>query len=313
MSGWAQGAVWAAGAILTLDALLRLFGGLWRRTGGRWRHARAQLARLAANADIGYFDEVLGAPFLKRQHVLLAGSPRLAVDQHSVAGVREYIYVGLGFYVQAVTEGNDRVIAYTVTMRNARLKAKVPVPNLGIFTSDGEPVELELGSSRFADVPWTAGDVYADVGAHNFAYRESYYLANPGNYQSLVLSWNDAGVGRFVSDLDIVTRLARDLDDNRARLRSTSSRETTEDYAPEIIEAFLGSEAGKAIRAELEINSYTLTAPHVQVDPSLPIYGVDVNDVRVLDRPSRKAIREFRHERKRALALAKKSQTSPPG
>jgi hypothetical protein len=160
-------------------------------------------------------------------------------------------------------------------------------------------------------VPWTAGDVYAHVGAHNLAYRESTYLANPGNYQSIVLSWNDAGVGGFVSDhLDTVIRLARDLDNNRSRVRSTSSRKEARDCALEIIEVFLGSDAGNAIRANLVIKTYTLTAPHVDVDPSLPIYGVDVDDVRVLNRPSRKALRELRRERKRELALAKKAGTA---
>jgi hypothetical protein len=98
----------------------------------------------------------------------------------------EYIYLGLGFYVQPITDKDDRVLVFTVTRRDEWLKAKVPVPNLGMYTDDAQPVELTLGRSRLADSPWEPSPIYAFVGAHDFVHRECYYLANPGNYQSLV-------------------------------------------------------------------------------------------------------------------------------
>lgn len=35
------------------------------------------------------------------------------------------------------------------------------------------------------------------VGARRFGYAESFYFGNPGNYQSYLLAYNDAGVGEF--------------------------------------------------------------------------------------------------------------------
>lgn len=295
MSAWAQGAVWTAGAILTLDALIRLLGGLWRRTAGRWRHARSQLQRLAANADIGYFDQVLGAPFLKRRLVRLSGSRRLLVDDRPAGGISEFIYVGVGFYLQAVTDGNNRVIAYTVTTKDTRLKAQVPVPNLGIFTRGARPVDLVLGSSYFAEVPWTPGRIFTDVLAHNVGYRESYYLGTPGNYQTLVLSYNDAGIAvDSVIDRDALFSLARSLDDNATEIREGRLlTRQAEDRWSGIVADFIDSTSGRLMRQKLEINSYTVTAPHIEGDLALPIFGVDINDVLVLRRVSYKQLKKF--------------------
>lgn len=258
MSGWAQGVVWVAGAIITLDALLRLLGGFARRTFRRWHHARAQLDQLAANTHVGYFTSVLGVPALKRSH------DAYIQDESALT---EYVYLGVGFYVQAITDDDDRVLVFTVTMRDDRLKAKVQVPNLGMYTSDAKPVELTLGRSRLADVPWMPGSIYATIGANRIVHRECYYLANPGNYQSLVISWNDAGSGSYSGSTEPVTALAPEV-----------HAENTEE--------FLNSDGGKALRREVTMNTYGITAPLIGVDLTAPVYGVDLNDVRVLDGPS---------------------------
>lgn len=261
--------VWSAGAILTLDALIRLLGSLSRRTFGRWRHARSQLRRLAANADIGFFTSVLGAPFLRREHNSLL---------HEVRGrLTEYVFVGLGFYVQAITDEHGLVVIFTVTARENKLKAKIPIPNFGMYTSEAKPLELKLGSSHMADCPWPPDKVYAYVGAHSFGYYESYYLANPGNYQTLVLSWNESGIGS--------------LTDNRAPLEQLSSNEPSLDVAREEL---LSSPEGIAVRRETVINSYSLTAPGLTVDLRLDeLYGVRHNDVRVLVPPTRGDLRKW--------------------
>jgi hypothetical protein len=135
-----------------------------------------------------------------------------------------------------------------------------------MYTEDAKPVELTLGRSRLSDVPWAPSSIYAAVGAHRIFYRECHYLANPGNYQSLVISWNDAGSGSYADSIEPIVAFGGEVD-----VKDT--------------EAFLASEGAEALRHQVVMNSYGVTSPFVEVDLEAPVYGVDLNDVRVLDSP----------------------------
>lgn len=124
----------------------------------------SNLRHLATETNIDYFKSMLGNP----------------VYTNSFKTVNEYIFVDELFYVQAVVDKKDKVIAYSVTTRDPKFNPKVPIFN-----------NIILGKSKFIDTnifnkkpDW----IISMLGAHDLFYSEGYYLGNPGGYQSIFFS-----------------------------------------------------------------------------------------------------------------------------
>jgi hypothetical protein len=124
---------------------------------------------------ISQFEDRLGQPILRN---------RLP------SGALESIFVDSDYYVQAIDD-QEKVVFFSVTTRTERFS-----PVLGTdFEFVDHPGTVSIGKDSFADIVTAPRGVFIAIGAHNFAYYEVYYLANPGNYLTYVLGLNEAGLG----------------------------------------------------------------------------------------------------------------------
>lgn len=235
----------AAGAIVTLDAAIRIASTLLRRTLARKAEARRKLSRLAANVQLRYFSAVLGEP---------------AIRQQWSDGIVENVYVDDLYYVQALSDIDGQVVAYCVTLRSEKFRLKVPFPNAGRYSSSSTQVKALLNASKFAAV-CEPTQIYKSVTARRFWYSETYYFGNPSNYQTVALGVNDSSP----ADLDL---------DSLVRFSSPRAEPTTASLTSSELEVF---------RKVSAPNTYAIGAPHVVLAEHFPsgCFGADLDAVRV--------------------------------
>jgi hypothetical protein len=237
-----------AGAIVTIDSLLRIGTLAYRRTIGKRKFARQKLSRLGANAHISYFISILGQPVFIMQH-----SEELT----------EHVFIDKLYYVQAIVAKSENVRFYTVTVRDKRLRCVVPLPNEGRYTLDAPSVKIGIGRDTFGTIGWEPTTVLASLGARRAWYAETYYLGNPMNYQTLILSWNDAGFGSWPPLEALLKDFSNVID-------STNT------------ERYLRSDTTLRLRPAIQFNSYGFTAPHETPKDDQVYLGVDSDKVRVI-------------------------------
>ncbi len=215
-------------ALLAGGAALVVVGGAlrgwWRRTVGRRADRYARLKRLGTGAHLTFFEAVLGEPPAISRTVINANyleyvssadldydamrpgetQTRLVSKPFGVA-----IFIDRDYYVQAITDTDGTVVAFSVTTRSRRFRPDyVPHHEPGPIerwrhkrswgTRYRPLVKVTLGKTTFADLDPDDPDAFAGprlrlkLGAHNFAYSEITYMGNPGFYQSFAWTSSDA-------------------------------------------------------------------------------------------------------------------------
>ena len=125
--------------VVVLSSLLTLANGLsfllkqFRSTLGFPTNLRGQLRQLSAGVTIGFFRELLGPDVFAR-----TDGPR-----------REHVFINKYCYVQAVTDLEGTVLAFSVTTRKRRFH---PTLVLGPYWLNGEKLKVRLGRTRFFDL-----------------------------------------------------------------------------------------------------------------------------------------------------------------
>jgi hypothetical protein len=167
--------------VILLSSLITISNGLsilrrsYRSTLGYKGVQRRKLSRLAAGVNIGYFKEILGsAAFLNTKSSRTESSTDIDVED----GPREYIFVNKYFYVQAIADSRDRVLAFSVTSRNKRFN---PTLMLGPYSTDNLRIRVRLGKTGFVELSSLArpASISSSLGARRFSYYEEYYFGNP--------------------------------------------------------------------------------------------------------------------------------------
>jgi hypothetical protein len=246
--------------VVILSSLLTLANGLsfllkqFQSTLGFPTKLRAQLRRLSAGVTIGFFRELLGPDVFARTN----GSRR------------EHIFINKYCYVQAVTDLEGTVVAFSVTTRKRWFHPKLV---LGPYSLTGEKLKVRLGRTKFFELQRFARpqDVSSSLGAHSFHYSEEYYFGNPGKYQTFVFAINDAGHCQY------------------------SQPPTHEDCATGVANAAVAEFRNRSV-----INTYTIVAPLVSAKDAMGgfWFGADKQQVRILDGPqqriSRRQLRRMR-------------------
>jgi hypothetical protein len=198
-----------APAFATVLALLAGARAWFRRTLGRRKDRYDRIALLGTNAHLSFFTSVLSEPAMHRSLVSYVSVLREGGGDEEIEfelqerAFLESIYIDRDFYVQAFSDVDGAVVAFSVTTRSRRFRPALRSPGsyhtgLGrierlLRLSEGEPIfEIKLGKSRFTSLgePQKAA---AWVGARRMSYYEAYWLGNPGHYQWYVFSINDAG------------------------------------------------------------------------------------------------------------------------
>jgi hypothetical protein len=336
--------VGAAGTVAVfLAAALSLMAGArsrWRRTIGRRRDHYRRLGRLGANAQVSFFNAVLGAPPALRRSLLAevtsvsehagdtsmssAYATRIALfyhqmrdlplddDEDSASGLgagenldqkrtdaavdteppsaaddlqlvrtpielTETVWLDRDYYVQALVDPDETVLAFSVTTRSRRFRPLFQVP-----TSPGlvervrfihqsntlRPAPLfrvRLGRTHFAGIG-EPGGVLASLGFRRFAYTEAHWFGNPGSYQYYVFSFNDAGsppwpdTSLIFPDGGGVFRAGLWADDS-----SPATLETINDF-----------------RKRTAPNTYTVVGPRFQLEDYPTSFGPDYDEIRIL-------------------------------
>jgi hypothetical protein len=209
----------------------------------------AKIQSLATETQIDYFSAVLGAPAFKN---------------HDYTNYFEYIFVHPKYYVQALTDTDNKVLLYSVTTRVSGFNPTFRIG--GIDATTGKEFEVVLGKTKFDELPFKPIKLDGDQGARRSYYREKYYFGNPGFYQNYDFAYNDSGYPKCqeVVPYDIIP------DDE-----SLDGKDT--DKLPVALKHF---------RSVCVVNTFsvsTFTAgPKEDVDNQISDIGPDYDQVRVL-------------------------------
>ncbi len=202
-----------------------------------------RISSLSAGLDIDYFTEMIDfRPAFKNQY-----------DNY-----QEYIYVHELFYIQAITDQNNKVLMYSVTTRDYSFNPKLVLDEM---SQDNKKFVVILGQSTFGDVEdYLPESISAGYGARRAWYHEKYYFGNPGLYQNYIIAYNDAGVG----SIEDFTILSFDTLDQYNRTEASIS--------PDI----------KKIRNHIIVNTYSI-GNQLGIDGfSAFQFGPDLDQVRLL-------------------------------
>jgi hypothetical protein len=237
-----EGATLLAGlaALYVVSSAARSF---WRRTLGRRSDRYGRIARLGTGANLSFFVAVLGEPPAMSSTVVkddyieyvrpgdpdwddgeLGGQPRSVPREFLVS-----TFIDRDYYVQTITDGDNTVLAYSVTTRSRKFQPVLQVPRrpgplaqrLRWWRTYGRPhrapAYVKLGRTTFADLDSLEPDSFSSphfrimMGAHNHAYSEIVYKGNPGYYQTFVWTASDAArQGRFGSGMAVVQEIEGD-------------------------------------------------------------------------------------------------------
>jgi len=234
-----------------------------------------KLQTVAPGLQIGYIFEVLGSP---------------AITNSNKDGTKkEYIFVNKFFYLQAITRTDGYILSVAVTSRDKSFQPsfsahgytdKITInPNYKENINDSEldiksllnikkGKEIVLNKTTFLDV--TSVEALkeghtlcrAHIGANRFSYSEETYLANPGNYQTMIVALNDAGnngVSKYYGEMFDTFFVNMEDQENCEKVP----------YGH---------------RSDTVINTFVMTAPFVSgADISDFTFGADLRDVRVFD------------------------------
>ena len=131
-----------------------------------------ELQKLSNGVQLSYFDGLMGKPTFVNQ---------VYGDKYI-----ENIYAGEMYYIQALSDNNDKVVSYAVTSRNEDFN-----PSLVVLGN-----EIVLNKTNFGSMPeyfQSPNYCYHYIGNTSPSYYfQGYYFGNPGNYQTYLFGINDS-------------------------------------------------------------------------------------------------------------------------
>ena len=211
-----------------------------------------KIQNLSANVHISKFTEAFGNPAI--------------INNVEKDKLKNYVYINKLFYVDVLTNLDDKVMSYAVTTRNRDFSPTITIP---VTEYNGKPTQITLNKSTPADIsPFienqpmgTFPTCTAIFGVRRFWYFEGLYKGNPNNYQSVYYGINDAGI---INDSDITT-LAKAVGNGSTECTNVPSE----------------------FRKTAKINTFMVTAPFefiaLEASKAAQIkFGVELDEVRVI-------------------------------
>ena len=285
------------GALIVIGATIREF---WRRTLGRRSDRYGRLSRLGTGAHLSFFTAVLGEPpamsrtVLKTDFKEFIGSNDPAFEPTSEGPQVRLVSARFGvstfidrdYFVQAITDQDQTVIAYSVTTRSNWFRPVLEIPRrpgpitrlrwrrkFGLWRP---VVRVKLGRTKFADFDPPNPDGFngphlrVNMGAHNHAYSEIEYKGNPGYYQSFAWTASDAArQGRFGLGMSVQ--------------REVGGNEWPNQEDPSAGPAWQAMPETQRFRRETVTTTYTVIGPSLWLENyPLERFGPWVDEVRTL-------------------------------
>lgn len=159
-----------------------------------------KLIQVNAGATNQYIETLFGKPFIIRK------LPKYFNEQDSshptgLENLTERIYNDEKFYLQTISDEEDKIIAYSVTTRQKSFIPQIPL-NLyrsvlknGSYVAEPYVVDLKLGKTSFGDLkdyaPLKSG--FGSWNQHHF-YLEHQYFGRPGDYKEYLFGISPYGV-----------------------------------------------------------------------------------------------------------------------
>jgi len=214
-----------------------------------------KINKLSTNVHISNITKVLGEPTTMN-------------DYDKDDNLKEYIFVNKLYYVDVLTNHDEKVLSYAVTSRE---KTFMPTFSRPPVQYNGEPLSITLNKSTLKDVsPTIEKTNYSTYptckvlfGVRRFWYFEGLYDGNPDDYQSVYYGINDAG---YIQNWDNISSLAQQIG-----FESSNCSDISEDF-----------------RRAATINTFMITAPFefmaLESSKAANIkFGVDSDEVRVIN------------------------------
>jgi hypothetical protein len=267
-----------AAALLTVGAALREW---YRRTLGRRRDRYERLGRLGTQAQLSFFESVLGEPPAMRKTITAEVQEYEAEAAEMLSVEREFIecfFIDRDYYVQVVCDIEETVIAFSVTTRSNRFRPTFKVPTgygrrrrrrRRWKKQTGESFrtyfEVTLGKTRFERLRNDVGPPRRkiEVGARTYFFTELYGFGNPGHYQTFCFT---ASVAAVQAPIGPIADLAQSI--GRGWVEEPSDSE--------------GADLLRRVRHETPITTYTVLGPMVSAENYPSTFGPHGDEVRTL-------------------------------
>lgn len=131
------------------------------------------LGKLSVEVQINYFIKLLGSPLYINP---VEGDKDL----------KEHVFVDEDFYVQAITNANDKVLSYAVVSRKKDFNPTFEMPTMFSVSLNKTPFSKWLIDGNFRLC-------YRFLGAHDPVYYfEESYFGNPGHYLTYLVGINNS-------------------------------------------------------------------------------------------------------------------------
>ena len=167
----------------------------------------------------------------------------------------EYVFVDKYFYLAAITDANGKVLYFALTIRDKSFNP----------TFKNQVFQVQIGISKYSDIPGRPRSAQGCFGANWFAYYETKYFGRPGAYQDFGFGFNTAGY-----------YAASSVEAYRGLLSTTHNCNGT--LSDQEIESV------KDLSADEVFNTYAVSAPGIQItDYAHIILGVNYDQVRILN------------------------------
>lgn len=231
---------------------------------GRRRSAESRLLTLLPGVQIGFFVSALG-PFAFK-------NPSAHTDH--------YTFVDEMFYVDAVTDKEERVLTYSVTTRDVQFRPRLWGKNLPDLSPRPAGFGSPLGDKTFAELcndRWTLPiGIIGNLAARRFAYFEAHYYGNPGHYQTYLVGISDAGPTTWSDDVtfpQVLMELPR---------LGAFDPDGAGGHDPEGIEAFISKSQMNRFRSAARPNCFVVTSHHFTLFREGLALGPDADRVRTM-------------------------------
>ena len=148
----------------------------WWNRHCRWqREEYRKLGKLYAGISAVVFESILGSPIFRR----------------SSGEFVEKSYRSRGYWVQSIEDSDGSVILMSVTAfkKDFRPTFVIPSNNMKITLNKTTLADLDSVPNLSSGI----SDYFLSAATANSRFYDSYYLGNPGNYQTIWVGINDAG------------------------------------------------------------------------------------------------------------------------
>lgn len=198
---------------------------------------------------------------------------------------KEYIFINNHSFIQAFTDKNDKVLAYSITTKDKSFNPPIKIIT-NVYAKDF--YMYHLGAETFVQIEdWLSGVVKFNGSMWNkgFYYAEEYLGGSFKNDQSYIFSYNRNGIVNQCSDCQYA--ILNELPEyNKVG------------EVPVIL-----SEEHKKIRGRMIPNTITITSPFIDNISDLLTFGPSIEQVIVLDNSEENIIKFSKDDLSKRISL----------